>query len=116
MKLKTSKGETYFNPQLISHVHLSADHSLLTLHFVNGAALGIPADSEADRAGVAEFLGKLAGETSGFATVGSEMLNLKAAFWISIPEEGPAQVRAGDNRIHSVDEAERARVRAVVGE
>jgi len=116
MKLKTSTGDMYFNPQLISHVHLSPDQSLLTVHFVNGTNLAVPAETDEERTLLADFLGQLADEQSGFIAIGPEMLNLKSALWVAIPEEGLIQVRSGDNRTHSLQDKDPERVRRVLGE
>jgi hypothetical protein len=102
VKLKTATGDMYFNPQTISRVHLSPDHSLLTVHFVNGTVFTSPAGTDHERAVAAEFLAELMQEGSGFLSSGRELLNLKSALWISIPFEGPIQVRWGDNRTHSL--------------
>lgn len=102
VKLKTATGDMYFNPQTISRVHLSPDQSLLTVHFVNGTVFTSPAATDHERAVVAEFLADLMQEGSGFLSSGRELLNLKSALWISIPFEGPIQVRWEDNRTHSL--------------
>ncbi len=110
MKIKTGASETYFNPHLISHVYLNADSSLLTVHFVEGSHSGFPVETEEERASAAEFLKQLTIAPGGFATIGNEVLNLKAALWIAVPDEGPIQIRLGDNRTRMVDEADRERV------
>jgi len=45
MKLKTSAGEIHFNPQTVSHVHLNADRTLLTVHFTEGTHAGFDAET-----------------------------------------------------------------------
>lgn len=102
VKLKTATGDVYFNTQTISRVHLSPDHSLITVHFVNGTVFTSPAGTDHERAVVAEFLAELTQNCSGFLSSGRELLNLKSALWISIPFEGPIQVRWEDNRTHSL--------------
>ena len=79
MKLKTSSGEFHFNPQTISHVHLNADRTLLTVHFTEGTHQGFEADTDADHVFFAEFLAKLTDESSGFVAIGNEVLNLVLA-------------------------------------
>ena len=116
MKLKTNNGELYFNPQLISHLHLSADHSLLTLHFVNGTPFGLSTETDVDDTSIAEFLGKFTEEHSGFVAIGNEVVNLRSALWVVIPDEGPVQVRSGDNRTRSLDDADRERIRKMLAE
>jgi hypothetical protein len=107
MKIKTADSETYFNPHLISHVYLNSDGSLLTVHFVDGSHSGFPVETEEERASAVAFLKQLIVEPGGFATIGHEVLNLKAALWIAVPDEGPIQIRLGDNRTRMVDEADR---------
>jgi hypothetical protein len=116
MKLRTSTGEVNFNRRLISHVHLSPDHSLLTVHFITGAHFGLSAETDEERVFAAEFLGKLADENSGFLAVGNEVLNLKSAMWIAIPIDGPIQVRWADNLTRSFDYADRERIRQISAE
>jgi hypothetical protein len=116
MKLKTSSGEIHFNPQTISHVHLNADHTLLTVHFIEGTHYGFDAETDADHRYFAEFLAKLTDESSGFVAIGNEVLNLKAALWISIPLEEPIQVRLGDSRTRIVDEKDRERITKLLAE
>jgi hypothetical protein len=116
MKLKTSTGDVYFNLQLISQVYLSPDRSLLTVHFVNGTIFAAPFETDEDRTHLADFLGQLADERSGFIAVGKELLNLKSALWISIPDEGPIQVRSTDSRSHSLPDEDPERIRRVLGE
>jgi hypothetical protein len=116
MKLKTLAGEVYFNAQFISHINLSSDHSLLTIHFVNGSASGFSADVDAESAAIADFLAQLSDEKSGFVATGSELLNLKAALWVAIPDEGAIQVRLSDNRTRGLDNEDRARFRKLLGE
>ena len=108
MKLKTGATETHFNPHLISHVYLNVDASLLTVHFVEGAHSGFPVESPAEHASAAEFLKQLTAPACGFVSIGKEVLNLKAALWIEVPEEGPIQIRLGDGRSRIVDEVDRA--------
>src|SRR5579863_1505404 len=100
MKLKAGSEEFYFNPHLVSQVTLSPDRSSVTVHFVHGTHLTVPLETDADRAASAEFLGNLNDEQSGFIATANHLLNLKAALWIIIPEEGPIQVRSADNRTH----------------
>jgi hypothetical protein len=115
MKLRTSTGDMYFNPQLISQVHLGPDQSFLTVHFVNGTNFAVPGESDEDRTFLADFLRQLIDERSGFIAVGMEMLNLKSALWVAIPDEGPILVRSGDNRSYSLQD-DPARIRRVLGE
>ena len=116
MKLRTSTGEVYFNPQLISHVHLSPDHSLLTVHFLDRSHFGSTAESDEERTFAAEFVGKLTEVNSGFIAVGHEVLNLKSALWIAIPEEGPIQVCLGNNQTRSLDGGDHERIRTLMEE
>jgi hypothetical protein len=116
MKLKTSTGDVYFNPQLISLVHLSPDHSFLIVHFVNGAHFTAPSETDEERTFVAEFLGKLTDEHSGFIAAGTELVNLKSALWITIPEKGPIQVHSGDNRTHALPNDDPERIKKILGE
>jgi len=116
MKLKTVDGEVYFNPHLISHIHLSSDQSLLTVHFVNGSAFGASTDTHVETGAVADFLGQLTAEASGFLATGSEVLNLKSALWVAVPDEGPVQVRSGDNRTRSLENDDRERIRKLMSE
>lgn len=116
MKLTTHAGEIFFNSHLISHVHLSADHSLLTVHFVNGTAFGLSTETDVASESVAEFLGQLAGENSGFVATGSELLNLKSALWIAIPNDAPVQIRSSDNRLRSFENEDRERIRKMLAE
>ena len=116
MKLKTSAGEIHFNPQTISHVHLNADRTLLTVHFIEGTHSGFDADTEADNLFFAEFLAKLTDESSGFMAIGNEVLNLKAALWISIPADEAIQIRLGDSRTRMVDEKDRERIVKLLAE
>ena len=116
MKLRTSSGEFHFNPQTVSHVHLNADRTLLTVHFIEGTHYGFDAATDADRIYFAEFLAKLTDESSGFIAIGNEVLNLKAALWISIPIEEPIQVRLGDSRTRIVDEKDRERITKLLAE
>src|SRR5579864_2810915 len=115
MKLKTGSDELYFNPQLISLVHLSSDRTSLTVHFVNGTYLTAPAETDDDRTSMAEFLGKLTDEI-GFLVAGNELLNLKSALWISIPGDGPIQVHSADNRTHSLPNQDPERIRRMLAD
>jgi hypothetical protein len=116
MRLRTSTGEVYFNSQLVSHVHLSPDHSLLSVHFVNGAHFGSSADTEMERTFAAEFLEQLTDEHSGFVVVGNEVLNLKSALSITIPVEGPIHARWADNLARTIDDELRERVAKILAE
>lgn len=116
MKLKTVDGEMYFNPYLISHVHLSSDHSLMTVHFVNGSTFGASTDTHIEPAAIADFLHQLSAETSGFLTTGSELLNLRSALWIAIPDEGPVQVRTSDNRTRNLEHEDPEKIRKLMAE
>src|ERR1700733_9740043 len=102
MKLRTNSGEVYFNPQLISRVYRSPDRSSMTVHFVNGTHFTSTAATDEERNLVAEFFGRLTEEHSGFIWNEDEVLNLKSALWVAISEEGPIQVRSGDNCPHSL--------------
>ena len=116
MKLKTGSGEIYFNPHLIANVHLNSDRSLLTMHFVDGTHMGFPADTDEDRMFAAEFLEKMTAEHPGFVAVENEVLNLKSALWITVPAEGPIQVRSADSRTRSIDEKGRERICKLLAE
>ncbi|HEV8001242.1 MAG TPA: hypothetical protein VGP63_15250 [Planctomycetaceae bacterium] len=116
MKLMTASGEIHFNLSLISHLHLNADRSLLTVHFINGTHSGFTAETDEERTFAAEFLGKLTEDQSGFVATGNEVLNLKSAFWIAIPAEGPVQLRSGDGRTWLVDDKDRERVTRLLAE
>jgi len=116
MKLKTSSGAMYFNPHLISNVHLNADRSLLTVHFVTGTHFAFPAETDQERIFFAEFLAKLTDEQSGFAAVGNEVLNLKSALWIAIPDDSPIQIRSADGRTRTLDDKERERLAKLLAE
>jgi hypothetical protein len=116
MKLKTGSGEIYFNPHLIANVHLNSDRSLLTMHFVDGSHMGFPADTDDERMFAAEFLAKLTAEHTGFVAVANEVLNLKSALWITIPAEGPIQVRSSDSRTRSIDDKDRERICTLLAE
>jgi hypothetical protein len=116
MRLKTVDGEMYFNPHLISHVHLSGDHSLITVHFVNGSTFGASTDTHVDPEAVADFLHQLSAETSGFLATGSEVLNLKSALWVAIPDDGPVQVRSSDNRTRNLEHDNPERIRKLMAE
>ncbi len=111
VKLRTANGDVYLNPQAISRVYLSPDHSMITVHFVNGTVFTSPAGTDQERSVVAAFLADLSEEGSGFLSSGRELLNLRSALWISIPDEGPVQVRWEDNRTHSLFNADADRVR-----
>ena len=114
VKLKTASGEMYLNPATISRVHLSPDHSMVTVHLVNGAVFSASTGTEPDRAAAAAFLAELSKEGSGFLSSGRELLNLKSALWISVPDDGPVQVRWQDNRTHSLLDVEPQRVRRLL--
>jgi hypothetical protein len=116
MKLMTSSGEIHFNPHLIANVHLNSDRSLLTVHFIDGTHFGFPAETDEERTFFAAFLGKLTDEQSGFVATGNEVLNLKSALWISVPDEGPIQVRSGDSRTRTVDDKDRERISKLLAE
>ena len=116
MKLKTSTGDVYMNPQLISLVHLSPDHSFLIVHFVNGTHFTAPSETDEERTFVAAFLGKLSDESSGFVAIGTELVNLKSALWITIPEEGPIQVHLADNRTHTLRNENLEQIKKILGE
>jgi hypothetical protein len=111
VRLKTATGEVYLNPQAISRVHLSPDHSMITVHFVNGTVCSSPAGTDRERAVVAAFLAELSEEGSGFLSSGRELLNLRSALWTSIPEDGPIQVRWQDNRTHTLVDVNADQVR-----
>jgi len=102
VKLKTSMGEMYFNLPMISRVHLSPDHSLITVHFIRGTPFTVPVETKEDRARAAEFLLQFTAENSGFLASGKELLNLRAALWVTIPDGGPILIRTDDNRTHSL--------------
>jgi hypothetical protein len=112
--LKTATGEFYFNPDTIARVHLSPDHQTLTVHFVNGTLFSAPVGTEHERQTVREFLATLSEEGSGFLPSGRELLNLRSAQWVSIPEEGPVQVRWQDNRTHVLSDINVDHVRATL--
>jgi hypothetical protein len=114
VKLKTATGEVYLNPHTISRVHLSPDHSMITVHFVNGTVFSSPTGTEQERAVVAAFLAELSKDGSGFLSSGRELLNLRSALWISIPDDGPVQVRWEDNRTHSLVDVDADRVRRTI--
>ncbi len=59
VKLKTAAGEVYLNPRTISRVHLSPDHDMITVHFVNGTVFTSPSGTDQERAAVAAFLAEL---------------------------------------------------------
>jgi len=114
MKLRDNTGEVYFNPHLISRVHRNPDRSSLTVYFVNGTHFTSTAATDEERNLVAEFLVRLTEQHSGFIWNGDEVLNLKSALWIAISEEGPIQVRSGDNCPHSLREEDAQRIRQVM--
>jgi hypothetical protein len=116
MKLKTLAGEFYFNTQYISHINLNSDHTLLTIHFVNGTASGFSADTDIESTAIADFLEQLTDEKSGFVAVGSEMLNLKSALWVALTNDGPIQVRSSDNRTRTFEHEDPARFRKLLEE
>ncbi len=116
VKLKTATGEMYFNLPMISRVHLSADHSLITVHFIKGTPFTVPAETKEERARAAEFLSQLTAESSGFLSSGKELLNLKAALWVTIPDDGPILIRTDDNRTHSLPDEDPARIRRTLGD
>lgn len=116
MRLKTVDGEMYFNPHLISHIHLSSDQSLMTVHFVNGSTFGASTDTHVETGAIADFLQQLTSETGGFLATGSELLNLKSALWVAIPEDGPMQVRSIDNRTRNLEHGDREHVRKLMTE
>jgi hypothetical protein len=116
VRLKTVDGDVYFNSNLISHVHLSSDRSLLTIHFVNGSAFGASTEHHVETEAVADFLHQLSDVNSGFVASGSELLNLKSALWVAIPDDGPIQIRSSDNRTRNFSEEDRERVRNFVSE
>jgi hypothetical protein len=111
VKLKTAAGEVYLNPQTISRVHLSPDHSMITVHFVIGTVFTSPSGTDQERTAAAAFLAELSKQGSGFLSCGRELLNLRSALWISIPDEGPVQIRWEDNRTHSLFDVDVERVR-----
>jgi hypothetical protein len=116
MRLKTNTGEVHFNTQTISHVHLGPDRSMVTVHFVNDTRFGLSMETDDERTVAADLLAKLADEQSGFLPVGNELLNLRSALWILIPDEGPIQVRSADNRTHSLPDVTVERIRQILGE
>lgn len=111
VRLKTSTGEMFFNLPMISRVHLSPDHSMITVHFVKGTPFTVPVDTKEERSRAAEFLSQLTEESSGFLSSGKELLNLRAALWVTIPEEGPILVRTEDNRTHALPNEDPDRIR-----
>ena len=112
--LETTKGDLYFNPETISRVHLSPDHSTLTVHFVNGTLFSVDVGSDQERRSIGEFLARLSQDGRGFLSSGRELLNLRSAVWVSIPDEGPVQVRWQDNRTHSLSEVNVDHVRTAL--
>ena len=116
MKLKTLAGDFYFNTQFISHINLNSDHSLLTIHFVNGTASGFSADTDIESSSIADFLEQLTDEKSGFVAIGSELLNLRSALWVAITNDGPIQIRSSDNRTRTFENEDSARFRKLLGE
>jgi len=111
VKLQTSTGEMHFNASQISRIHLSSDHSMITVHFVKGISFNVPAETDADRRRAAEFLAQLTAENSGFLASGKELLNLRAALWVTIPEDGPVLVRTDDNRTHALPNEDPEKIR-----
>ena len=111
VKLKTSTGEIYFNLPMISRVHLSPDHTLITVHFIRGTPFTVPADTKEERMRAAEFLSQLTADESGFLASGKELLNLRAALWVTIPDEGPILVRTEDNRTHTIPDQDPGKIR-----
>jgi hypothetical protein len=116
LKLKTTTGDVYFNPHLIARVHLSPDHDMITVHFVNGTQFTSPAETAQDRTRVAEFLVRLTEKNRGFLACGKELLNLKSALLVIVPENGPIQVRSEDNRMHALYDADPERVRRTLSD
>jgi len=41
VKRQTATGEMYFNPSQIARVHLSSDHSMITVHFLKGFTFSV---------------------------------------------------------------------------
>jgi hypothetical protein len=116
VRLKTSTGEVYLNSRTISRVYLSPDHSMITVHFVNGTVFSSPTGTDRERAVVAAFLAELSEEGSGFLSSGRELLNLLSALWVSIPEDGPIQVRWQDNRTHTLVDVDADQVRKTLAD
>jgi hypothetical protein len=116
VKLKTETGEMYFNLPMISRVHLSGDHSLITVHFIKGTPFTLPVETKEDRLRAAEFLSQLTTGDSGFLSSGKELLNLKSALWVTIKDDGPILIRTDDNRTHSLPDEDPARIRRTLGE
>jgi len=116
VKLKTATGEMYFNLPMISRVHLSPDHSLITVHFIRGTPFTVPVNTPEERQRAAAFLSQLSAEDTGFLASGKELLNLKAALWVTVPEEGPVLIRTDDNRTHSLPGEDPNRIRRVLGD
>jgi len=111
VKLKTRASEVYFNQQTISRVHLSPDHKTVTVHFTNGTAFSAPIETDEERRITAELFAELSREGSGFLSSGRELLNLRSALWVAVPDEGPVQIRWQDNRTHSLFDVDGDRVR-----
>jgi hypothetical protein len=111
VKLQTSTGEMFFNASQISRVHLSSDHSMITVHFLNGISFTVPVETAEDRKRAADFLLQLSAEDSGFLASGKELLNLRAALWVTIPDDGPILVRTDDNRTHSLPNEDPQKIR-----
>ena len=111
LTLKTANGEVHFNPETISRVHLSPDHATVTVHFINGTAFSASVETDEERRIAAELFAELSQEGSGFLSSGRELLNLRSALWISIPGDGPIQIRWQDNRTHSLFDVDADRVR-----
>jgi hypothetical protein len=116
VKLKTATGEMYFNLPMISRVHLSPDHSMITVHFIKGTPFTVPVETKEERTRAAEFLSQLTAENSGFLSSGKELLNLKAALWVTLPDEGPILIRTDDNRTHSLPDEDPDRIRRTLGD
>ena len=98
----------------ISRVHLSPDQSTLTVHFVNGTLFAVEVGTDQERRSIGEFLARLSQDGRGFLSSGRELLNLRSAVWVSIPDEGPVQVRWQDNRTHSLSEVNVDHVRTAL--
>jgi hypothetical protein len=116
MKLRTSAGDVYFNPQQIAHVHLNGERTLLTVRFVNGTNFATELENDADRGLVADFLSELSAEQSGFLSTGNDLLNLRSALWIAVPTDGPIQIRTAENRTHVLQDKDRERIHRILGE
>src|SRR5262249_653711 len=114
VKLQTSTGEMYFNASQISRVHLSSDHSMISVHFVKGIPFSVPAETDEDRRRAADFLVQLTSDTTGFLATGKELLNLRAALRVTIPDDGPILVRTDDNRTHSLPNEDPEKIRRML--